>query len=41
MYKATLDKIDLNIEDATILYILNGQGNSSIGAIDLAVTLGE
>ena len=45
LYKATLEKIGLTVRDlracATTLYGFGGEGTASIGAIDLAVTLGE
>ena len=44
-YKATLEKIGLNIRDlkscATTLYRFIGEGIVSLGAINLLVTLGE
>lgn len=45
MYKATLEKIGLNVRDlracATTLYRFGGEGTVCMGVIDLAVTLGE
>ena len=45
LYKATLEKIGLAVRDlrayTTTLYGFGGEDIASIGAIDLAVTLGE
>lgn len=45
LYKTTLEKIGIIVRDlracATTLYGFGGEGTMSMGAIDLAVTLGE